>query len=357
MKKFLRVCIGLLLCLMLTACGGLDDVSDDESDALGGLITRMQPITVFSATIPDSDLVMAGVELYLDENSTISSVTGQTSDVKEFGKSLGLEGLDLEEGLTKLFNAMQEKGYLDENKYMNIYVDSEDRKINLYNLIAKYEIENDIDLYDTYVYYLHEYNVINGDLVRVWKQDGSWYESTKTYQKGVLRKLVFGSESGYTRYREEHYDENGVITSYICEDEDGYHDYKFDTEGMPLYQVITSDDDQTKLERFFEGGVLVKEILTSPEYVSTTLYNENGTRSSFVCKMADGTYHDYKYDENGMPLYQVITLGDGYTKQEHFYENGVVVKQIISSPDYIGTTLYDASGNIIEFTEEYLEGE
>jgi len=36
---------------------------------------------------------------------------------------------------------------------------------------------------------------------------------------------------------------------------------------------------------------------------------------------------------------------------------GILVKKIITSPEYVSTTIYDASGNIIEFTEEFIDAE
>lgn len=254
------------------------DVSDEvvEEQESGVFVdSSTSPISVWS--FEDSQEVMSGVMLYLDANNIIVLVTGHTTGSEEFGKSLGLEGLDLYEGLSKLLDAMRQNGYLDENKSLLIHADREDRQIKLYQFIAQYERENDIDFLYPEVYYANEWEVTNGDRITVDKLDDGWYKRTETYQNGVLRKVFIESESGeHFLHSEEQYDENGVITSYICEELDVYHEYEYDANGMPLYQVITSKDGQTKQEQFFENGVLVKQIVTSTDYIGTTWYDADG---------------------------------------------------------------------------------
>lgn len=250
-------------------------------------------------------------------NNRIVSVTCE----EDFMDDIDIKGVDLYEGLSKILNAMHENGYLGSDRSLNIYgrLSNEALQIELYQFVATYQKENDLDVANTYVGDLAKaggnYEIVsNGEIVKVGKLEGAWYERRETYQNSVLRTVIIESEDGIRRYQEEQYNTNGVITSAIVEMADGTsHEQRYDVNGEMTYNIATSEDGQTVEELFLENGVPIKKILRGVDYIFTHLYDENGNITESTEEYSDGS------------------------KNIYYYENG----------NQVGHTRYDANGNVI----------
>ncbi len=196
---------------MLTACGS----SNGLSDILVGVVSQTQPIVVNAY----SEEACISVEVYVDGENKISSVKGQTIGSREFAENVGLEGMDFYEGLTKHFHALYENGYFGENWTLRVETNVGIENSSIYQFIAQYELENDIDINLSGVYYGYISEVIDGDKITASKEDGN------------------------RRYQEEHYDANGVITSAIVEMADGtHHEQLYDVNGNRIESVEEYSD-------------------------------------------------------------------------------------------------------------------
>ena len=87
---------------------------------------------------------------------------------------------------------------------------------------------------------------------------------------------------------------------------------------------ITTQDDGTKVDAYFEKGILVSQKSTSPDGTKVDTYFEKGIITSETRIQPDGVRMETSFD-NGVPVLESWSTPDGEVWEVH-YKNGVISK-------------------------------
>lgn len=376
MKKFLRLATGLVLCLLLAACGGSKgEVS--ESD----IIVHME--------------VNPSFDMHVNDDGIIKGVDCLNEDAQTVYAEMDLTGVAYEDGFKQLLTAIKDGGFLQEGDAIKIIV----RKAPEVTLEVEEALDEILDNFSTNVMPIEvemseavvdeSVAVSNKSMAELTYQYKIWMycdedempdmtiyldeqqlitfvEGDDESSKSVIEKAnVTGMplKQGYKMLLDMGYTQ-GVFSSgrgldIIIGDAKGTHDLFAQLSAWAAEYCLESGNS-------FNWYVLKDDIVwenysgehteMNGQWVMVSTY-ENGILKSTVKTAKDGSKEEYHYEMEGVLSYiYKMNARDG-SCQEEFYEHGRIQKITTKmSEGTVVETVYAKNGNPLEQHEVRADG-
>lgn len=364
MKKFLTICVGLLLSFVVTACSKPVEIVQEEAAGW------MELYSGYSG-----EEMKANIQIYLDENNMITGIYCDDAIAEAIAKKADVKGKSIKEGYVALLDAGCTLGYYnaDEMVAVNIIKEQECMHSELAEWTVGY-VQESKNYFD---FSMHRDETYTGKLVAISAEsDEKYWIQTKVYENGVLKLEEGVADDGATS--EIRWEAENVYSYSINKRPNGDFNETFYEEGQILKE-ISHQTDGSHMEKFYENGQIVRMTSMDDKNEIEILY-ENGKMKKLVQKGTDGSYYENIYDanevyqetheikadgskldsiyySNGNKKEENYVLADNSTQKHQYYKNGKTKYSYIKTAD--GTVReweYNENGVNIYYYEKLADG-
>ncbi len=392
MKKFLTICVGLILCFALTACN--NSASGTQNGGIFGSTSRETLYRESSWAINMSvgtseEEPRAYFTIYLDENKIITDFYCEDEMAEEIVKKADVKGKNIEEGYVTLLDAGCALGYYNAEALLGVHIEKDLECIDAE--FAEWTADYVQESKNYFSFSMGVRKEYTGELVYITKDSsGVFWISTYVFENGVLKLqqgVATDGATSETRWEAENvcsysinkrangdfsetFYENGQVVKEIMHQIDGLHMEQFYENGQIVRS--TSVDDKNERETLYENGKIKHHVQkgTDGTYYETVYganeetlesheidadgnkfdktYYANGNRKEENYVYADNRVQKHQYYENGKNMYSYMKEADGTVREWKYNENGVNVYYYEKLPNgsYTKQT-WDAAGNLI----------